>query len=145
MFSKTYTLIIYYISVPSPGTERTTYRQPFDSAYGAKAMTSAGRSQKCIGTKIPVFIRSMNCWAPRIKSVPKRGIYRKHDNIHRLRIFRYYIQFFQVIPFRLRNFLWSRLIFPMPIIQVSGMKNQFTLRLDQKRDTDIGRSERPNR
>ena len=70
MFSKTYTLIIYYISVPSPGTERTTYRQPFDSAYGAKAMTSAGRSQKCIGTKIPVFIRSMNCWAPRIKSVP---------------------------------------------------------------------------
>lgn len=47
--------------------------------------------------------------------------------------------------FRLRNFLWSRLIFPMPIIQVSGMKNLFTLRLDQKRDTDIGRSERPNR
>lgn len=73
MFSKTYTLIIYYISVPSPGTERTTYRQPFDSAYGAKAMTSAGRSQKCIGTKIPVLIRSMNCWAPHIKSVPKRG------------------------------------------------------------------------
>ena len=37
MFSKTYTLIIYYISVPSPGTERTTYRQPFDSAYGGKS------------------------------------------------------------------------------------------------------------
>ena len=73
MFSKTYTLTIYHISVPSPGTDKTTYRQPFDSAYGAKAMTSAGRSQKCIGTKTPVFIRSMNCWAPRMKSVPKRG------------------------------------------------------------------------
>ena len=62
---------ILYIGTLHPVQTRTTYRQPFDSAYGAKAMTSAGRSQKVHRDKDTlVFIRSMNCWAPRIKSVP---------------------------------------------------------------------------
>ena len=145
MFSKTYTLIIIlYI-----GT-LTRYRKdniPATFRFGIR-----GKSHDLRRT-FPEMHRHKDTGLYPVDELlgtshkigPQAGIYRKHDNIHRLRIFRYYIQFFQVIPFRLRNFLWSRLIFPMPIIQVSGMKNQFTLRLDQKRDTDIGRSERPNR
>ena len=55
-----------------------------------------------------------------------------------------YIQFPQIIAFGFSHFLRCRFIFPVPVIQVAGMKQQFAFRFYQERNAYICRAECPD-
>ena len=55
-----------------------------------------------------------------------------------------YIQFPQIIAFGFSHFLWCRFVFPVPVIQVAGMKQQFAFRFYQERNAYISRTECPD-